>query len=243
MNANPVTAIMLTRAPQKIEPNPKGFDRTLRLKRIMDYILASICFIGTLPVTAIAVMLVKLSSRGPAIYSQARIGLNGKPFIIYKIRTMRNDCEKNTGPRWSSPRDPRVTRVGKILRKLHIDEFPQFWNVLRGEMSLVGPRPERPEIVAKLRQQILDYDLRSSVLPGVTGYAQIHLPPDTCIESVRMKLEYDRYYIRNLSLKLDLRIFVCTALKMIGLYRLEEVSLPSIKKDEPIDPVPSTHAA
>ena len=112
---------------------------------------------------------------------------------------MYHDCEKQTGPRWSPPNDPRITPFGRVLRKLHLDELPQLWNVLKGDMSLIGPRPERPEIVARLRESVPGYDRRHAVKPGITGYAQIHLPPDTCLRSVKNKLVYDLFYIRHRS--------------------------------------------
>ena len=143
-------------------------------------------------------LLVKVTSRGPALYSQCRVGRYGRIFTIFKVRTMFHDCERLTGPRWSTPGDPRVTFIGHILRKLHLDELPQLWNVLKGEMSLIGPRPERPEIAAKLSETMPGYDWRVAVLPGISGHAQIHLPPDTTIGSVRTKLVFDRHYIRHI---------------------------------------------
>ena len=137
----------------------------------------------------------RLTSPGPAIYTQKRLGKDGVPFTIYKLRTMRHDCERATGPRWAARRDSRVTPVGRVLRALHLDELPQFWNVLRGDMSLVGPRPERPEIAAVLTQSIPDYPLRLAVRPGLTGLAQVQFPADTDLESVRRKLDADLRYI------------------------------------------------
>jgi lipopolysaccharide/colanic/teichoic acid biosynthesis glycosyltransferase len=158
--------------------------------------------------------------RGPAVYTQTRVGRGGRVFTLYKVRTMYHDCESLTGPRWSTPGDPRVTPVGRVLRKLHLDELPQLWNVLRGDMSLVGPRPERPEIVKQLREQIVGYDRRHRVKPGITGFAQIHLPPDTCVRSVKNKLAYDLYYIRHRTAGMELFVLFATALKMFGLKRL-----------------------
>src|SRR5207248_1323798 len=122
-----------------------------------------------------------------------------------------------TGPRWSLPGDPRITPVGHVLRALHLDELPQLWNVIRGEMSLVGPRPERPEIASELRKAIPGYDRRLAVKPGLTGFAQIHLPPDETVESVRRKLVYDLFYIRRFDFAFDLYILACTACKVAGL--------------------------
>ncbi|GIW83399.1 MAG: hypothetical protein KatS3mg105_5206 [Gemmatales bacterium] len=161
--------------------------------------------------------IVKISSRGPAIYSQTRVGLHGKQYRIYKLRTMRADAEKDTGPVWARPNDQRVTPVGRWLRKLHLDEIPQLVNVVRGEMALIGPRPERPEFVEILARKIPGYMDRHVVLPGITGLAQIHLPPDQDIEGVKRKLLYDLYYIERASWWLDVRILCCTALRLFGI--------------------------
>lgn len=188
-----------------------------RMKIAFDQMCAALLMVVTAPVMVLAIALVKATSSGPGIYTQTRLGRHGRHFTIYKIRTMCQDAEGLTGPRWSLPGDPRITPIGHILRTLHIDELPQLWNVLRGEMSLVGPRPERPEIAAELRVKIPEYDSRLSVKPGLTGYAQIHLPPDETIESVRTKLSYDLHYIQHQSPALDLYILICTACKVLGL--------------------------
>jgi lipopolysaccharide/colanic/teichoic acid biosynthesis glycosyltransferase len=159
---------------------------------------------------------VKLTSRGPAFYSQFRLGLNGRPFRIYKIRTMRQDAERHSGACWSTRGDPRVTLLGRFLRKTHLDELPQLWNVLRGDMSLVGPRPERPEFVPTLERAIPGYRDRLLVRPGVTGLAQVRLEADTDLDSVRRKLLYDLEYVRTVSLWLDVRLVICTAFHMAG---------------------------
>lgn len=178
---------------------------------------ATIClFVLTLPIVGIAALLLKLTSRGPVFYSQVRLGRGGQPFHVYKIRSMIHDCERYTGPKWSNGRDPRVLPVGRVLRRLHIDELPQLWNVLRGEMSLIGPRPERPEFVHKLEQQIPRYRERLLVRPGITGLAQVQLPPDFNVEDVRRKLAYDLYYIEQMGPWLDCRITLSTILKMVG---------------------------
>jgi lipopolysaccharide/colanic/teichoic acid biosynthesis glycosyltransferase len=188
------------------------------MKPALDYALAFLVALVGLPVLAIAALLVKITSPGPAIYSQTRVGRAGRNFTIYKIRTMRNDCERLTGPQWSTGnKDSRVTPLGKILRTLHIDELPQLWNVFRGEMSLIGPRPERPEIVADLRRNVFGYDCRHQVRPGITGFAQVHLPPDSCLQTVKNKLIYDRYYLSRMGILLDLSILACTAMKVMGL--------------------------
>ncbi len=186
-------------------------------KRFADSVAAAALLILTAPLLLLAMVLVKLTSRGPALYSQTRLGLNGKPFTIYKIRTMFHECESLTGARWSTPGDTRITLLGYWLRHTHIDELPQLWNVLRGDMSLVGPRPERPEFVPQLEQAIPHYRERLLVRPGVTGLAQVQLPPDTDLISVRLKLAYDLYYVRNLGVWFDVRLCAATVLKMIGL--------------------------
>lgn len=184
-------------------------------KAAMDRVLAVGLLFLAVPVMLAAMALVRLTSRGPTIYRQTRLGLHGRRFTIYKIRTMYHDCERLTGPRWSTPGDPRVTPIGRILRATHIDELPQLWNILRGEMSLVGPRPERPEIVPQLERVLVGYRERLMVRPGVTGLAQVRLPPDTDIASVRRKLACDLYYINRVSLWLDLRIIIGTALGIV----------------------------
>jgi lipopolysaccharide/colanic/teichoic acid biosynthesis glycosyltransferase len=161
-----------------------------------------------------------MTSRGPGVYTQSRVGRDGRVFVMVKLRTMYHECESLTGPRWSMPGDPRITPVGKVLRALHIDELPQLFNVLRGDMSLVGPRPERPEICKELRRAIPGYDRRHSVRPGITGFAQIHLPPDSNLQSVRNKVAYDRFYILRMGLRTELYVYFCTALKLFGLKSL-----------------------
>ena len=186
-------------------------------KLAFEFFLAFVLLIFTAPLILLAMILVRLSSSGPAIYSQTRLGRNGKPFTIYKLRTMRHDCESLTGAQWSRPGDCRVTWVGRWLRKTHIDELPQLWNVLRGEMGLIGPRPERPEFLPQLEQAIPLYRQRLQVRPGITGFAQIQLPPDTDLDSVRIKLAYDLHYLRNFGLLFDLWIYLGTFFKLIGL--------------------------
>jgi lipopolysaccharide/colanic/teichoic acid biosynthesis glycosyltransferase len=175
-------------------------------------ILMAICA----PFIGVAALLVKLTSRGPAFYTQTRVGQHGRLFTIYKIRTMVDNCESLTGPRWSIPGDPRVTRIGQFLRLSHLDELPQLLNVLRGEMSLIGPRPERPEFLPRLERSLPAYRDRLMVRPGVTGLAQVQLPADTDLASVRRKLDRDLHYIEWLSPWLDLRILCCTALYAAG---------------------------
>jgi lipopolysaccharide/colanic/teichoic acid biosynthesis glycosyltransferase len=181
-----------------------------------DFVLSLFLFIATAPLVALAMLAIKLTSRGPALYSQVRLGKHGLPFTIYKMRTMVHKCEGLTGARWSLPGDPRITFLGKLLRQTHIDELPQLWNVLRGDMSLVGPRPERPEFVPQLEQAIAHYRGRLLMRPGITGLAQVQLPPDTDLASVRLKLAYDLHYVRHASLWLDTRILLSTALKLVS---------------------------
>ncbi|MFO0805969.1 MAG: sugar transferase [Gemmataceae bacterium] len=192
----------------------------IRAKAAADMLLALVALVPALPLMAFCGLLVRLTSRGPAIYTQSRMGHRGKVFTLYKIRTMVHECESLTGPRWALPGDPRVTSVGRVLRRLHLDELPQLFNILKGEMSLVGPRPERPEIVKNLRNVVPGYDRRHAVKPGLTGFAQIHLPPDSCIRSVKNKLVYDLFYIRNRSAIFDAKILFGTFLKLLGLKKL-----------------------
>jgi lipopolysaccharide/colanic/teichoic acid biosynthesis glycosyltransferase len=177
--------------------------------------LSAVLLVAAVIPMAVIALLVKLTSRGPAIYSQTRVGRGGRPFRIYKFRTMWHECERHSGPRWCSQGDPRVTPLGRFLRWTHLDELPQLWNVVRGDMSLVGPRPERPEFTPMLERSLPRYRDRLHVRPGVTGLAQVHLPPDTDLASVRRKLTYDLYYVERRTLWLDLRLIASTALVMV----------------------------
>jgi sugar transferase (PEP-CTERM system associated) len=190
-----------------------GFARPafmLLLRRLVSLLSSLLLFAFAAPVLLIVAVLIKLESKGPVFYSQERVGMNGRIFKMLKFRTMRNDAEA-TGVRWAQKDDPRVTRVGKYLRRFRIDELPQILNVLRGEMGIVGPRPERPEFVAKLRRQIPYYDLRALVPPGITGWAQIRYPYAASLEEAREKLQYDLWYVKHLSVRLDLTILFHTA--------------------------------
>jgi lipopolysaccharide/colanic/teichoic acid biosynthesis glycosyltransferase len=198
---------------------PASLRRTLVTKRIFDCFGASILLVLTAPLVALSALLVRLTSRGPAFYTQQRVGQYGRVFTIYKLRTMYHHCERLSGPTWSVPGDPRVTPVGRVLRALHVDELPQMVNVLRGQMSLIGPRPERPEIAAQLARTIDDYNARLAILPGITGHAQVHLPPDTTVADVREKMRLDRYYLGRLSIWFDMVTLLRTGLKVMGLYR------------------------
>ncbi len=180
-------------------------------KRVADVAGALSLIVLTAPLLAVVALVVKLTSRGPAIYSQLRVGLGGRLYTLYKVRSMYHNCEGSGGPKWATKNDPRVTRVGRVLRKTHLDELPQLWNVLAGHMSLIGPRPERPEFVAKLENVVPLYRERLRVRPGITGLAQVQLPPDTDLGSVRRKVAYDVYYIRYLGLWMDVRVAFGTA--------------------------------
>lgn len=158
--------------------------------------------IGSSPIMLITILLIKLESKGPVLYKQERVGKNGKKFMVLKFRSMRVDAEKD-GPQWATVDDDRTTRVGKIIRKIRVDELPQFWNILRGDMNFVGPRPERPHFVAQLAKEIPYFEQRHLIAPGLTGWAQIKYPYGASIEDARSKLEFDLYYIKNQSLLLD----------------------------------------
>lgn len=186
-------------------------------KGLLDRSVAVLLLLPGLPMIGLLVLLMRLTSRGPGLFRQSRVGKDGHVFVMFKIRTMRDHAEAGTGPVWTQTGDPRVTRLGRLLRKLHLDELPQLFNVLRGEMSLIGPRPERPEFVRLLAAEIPDYTQRLKVLPGVTGLAQINLPPDTDFDSVRRKLVLDLEYIERASLLLDVRMFLCTFVRLVGL--------------------------
>ncbi|MDP4193076.1 MAG: sugar transferase [Bacteroidota bacterium] len=181
-----------------------------KMKRLMDIIVSLLILIVSFPVTLMVSILIKLDSKGTILYKQCRVGLNGKEFNVYKFRSMRSDAEKLTGPVWSQKNDPRITRVGRFIRKVRIDEIPQMINVLKGEMSLVGPRPERPFFVEKLSKEIPLYKKRLKVRPGVTGWAQVKHKYDESIEDVKAKLRYDLFYIENMSLRMDFKILFRT---------------------------------
>ncbi len=181
-----------------------------KLKRLMDIILSLILLIVTSPITLAFMIAIKVDSKGPVFYLQERMGLNGKIFKIVKFRTMVQDAEKASGPVWSTKDDPRITKVGRFIRKVRIDEIPQAVNVLMGDMSFVGPRPERPYFVEKLSQEIPLYKRRLKVRPGITGWAQVKHKYDETIEDVKMKLRYDLFYIENMSLRMDFKIIFRT---------------------------------
>jgi len=183
----------------------------LRVKRVFDIVGSILLLIATLPITLATALLTKLVSRGPIFFSQIRVGMQGEKFTIYKFRTMYIGAEKS-GAQWASDNDDRIIPFGKFFRTTRIDELPQCWNILRGEMSIVGPRPERPEFTSSLASDIPYYDLRHVVKPGLTGWAQVSYPYGASTEDALKKLQYDLYYIKNYSLLLDLNILLRTVL-------------------------------
>jgi exopolysaccharide biosynthesis polyprenyl glycosylphosphotransferase len=176
----------------------------------VNLVMAAIGVVAATPIMLLTALAVRLTSAGPVLYRQVRVGLDGRPFTLYKFRSMRADAEAETGAVWASKDDPRVTPLGRIIRKLRIDEIPQLFNVLKGEMSVVGPRPERPEMVQSLSEKIPYYRHRHCVRPGITGWAQVNYKYGDTLEDVIRKLEYDLYYIKNMSLSLDNYIIFLT---------------------------------
>jgi len=183
--------------------------RELR-KRIFDVAVSLVLFALALPVMIVTAIAIRLESRGPIIYRQQRVGSGGKPFEVLKFRSMSADAEKDGQAKWAAAADPRVTRVGRFIRLTRIDELPQLVNVIRGEMSFVGPRPERPYFVDKLSSQVPFYAARHTVKPGITGWAQVRFPYGASVEDAVRKLEYDLYYVKNHSLLLDVIILLET---------------------------------
>ena len=213
----------------EIEPRP----RSELLQRAMNVTIASIALLLVSPILFVFALLVKLTSAGPIFYSQARVGLDrrrtpvrnmydrraqdigGKPFMIYKFRTMQLNAEAPHSAVWATKMDARVTPIGRFMRKYRVDELPQLFNVLRGEMNIVGPRPERPSIFSRLCDDIEEYPLRQRAKPGITGWAQVNHNYDTCVEDVRKKVRYDLEYLERQSLTEDLRIMARTLPVMI----------------------------
>ena len=201
---------------------------TEALRRTVNIVLAVLGLIVALPIMIVIAAVIRITSRGPVFYTQTRVGLDrrwsrdnaqnrrraadigGAPFQIYKFRTMRVDAEKHTGAVWASQSDPRVTAVGRVLRQYRLDELPQFINVLRGDLNIVGPRPERPQLFAKLREDIAEYPLRQRAKPGITGLAQINSQYDACLEDVKRKVEFDLRYIEKQGVIEDLKIMFKT---------------------------------
>ncbi len=195
------------------ELGPRG--TSVVFQNLMNLAVAVIGAVVSFPIMALTALAVKLTSPGPALYRQVRVGLNGAPFTVYKFRSMRTDAEAATGAVWASKDDPRVTTVGKIIRKIRFDELPQIYNVLKGEMSIVGPRPERPEFVKMLTQKIPYYRQRHCIRPGITGWAQINFKYGDTLEDTVTKLEYDLYYIKNMTPSLDVYIIFHTVKAML----------------------------
>ncbi len=179
-------------------------------KRGIDIVGSIIGLIVLSPVIALTALLIKLTSKGPIFYSQIRVGKDGRNFSIYKFRSMRTDAEQGSGPVWASKNDSRITPIGALIRKTRIDEIPQFVNVLKGDMSIIGPRPERPSFVEKLKKEIPDYEKRLDVKPGITGLAQVWHHYDESIADVRKKIKYDILYIKNICLWTDVSILFRT---------------------------------
>ena len=179
-------------------------------RRIVDIAVATVAAVVTAPLMLLVALAVKLDSPGPVFYRQVRVGEGGRRFTIIKFRSMRTDAEASGAPQWASERDPRITRVGAFIRRFRIDELPQLWNVVRGEMALVGPRPERPELVAEIARQLPFYEPRHLVRPGITGWAQVYAPYAASIEETLEKLSYDLYYVKHQSFATDAGIMLST---------------------------------
>jgi lipopolysaccharide/colanic/teichoic acid biosynthesis glycosyltransferase len=180
------------------------------LKRCLDVVAAVCLLASSAPLCAVVALGIKLEDGGPILFRQTRVGRRGALFTLRKLRSMRPDAEAEGGPQCAAVNDPRVTRVGRWIRALRIDEIPQAWNVLVGEMSFVGPRPERPEFVATLRQTIPHYDTRNNVRPGITGWAQVNQPYTASVEHPSLKQQYDLYYVQHISVRLDILILLRT---------------------------------
>ena len=185
-------------------------------KRITDVLLASALLVWTLPLMLSVALAIKCDSPGPVFYRQERVGLRGRRFAMFKFRSMVEDAEADGQPVYAEPQDHRITRVGRFIRWARIDELPQLLNVLRGEMSIVGPRPERPYFVEQFDKLISSYDDRHAVLPGITGWSQVNYPYGASVEDAREKLRYDLHYVANYSLLLDLRILLATVYVMVS---------------------------
>jgi sugar transferase (PEP-CTERM system associated) len=190
-----------------------GFQKTRTrkfLKRLTDLVISTIMLTALSPLIALVAILIKLDSRGPVLFPQERVGQNHKPYMVHKFRSMCDDAEKMCGPVWAQDNDPRITRVGNIIRKTRIDEIPQLWNVLKGEMRFVGPRPEREHFVKELMEKIPYYGERFTVKPGLTGWAQVSYGYGASVEDAIEKLNYDLFYIKNMSILMDFMIVART---------------------------------
>jgi len=211
MGAQPVPAVA------EVTPRHKAY---LPVKFAMEWLIALSLLIITAPLMLFMAVAVKLTSVGPAFYAQSRMGRDGRVYQMFKVRTMVHNAEKRTGPVWAAKDDSRTTAVGRILRRTHLDELPQLFNVVRGDMGLIGPRPERPEIISRIEPSIPGYRLRLKVRPGITGLAQMLVsaddPGDRRLLGVRRKLAHDVYYVREVNFMLDLRIAICTPIYFLA---------------------------
>jgi sugar transferase (PEP-CTERM system associated) len=204
-------------AVDELHPSWLIFSEGFRLKssmifgrRVMSLLISAVLLVLVLPLLPVIALLIRLTSPGPVLYKQERVGRNGKTFYCYKFRTMRADAEADTGPTWAGDDDPRITKIGHALRSTRLDEIPQLWNVFKGDMGFVGPRPERPEFVEWLSREIPYYNLRHMVRPGITGWAQISYQYGASLEESKEKLQYDLYYMKNISMAFDLYIIFLT---------------------------------
>ena len=191
-------------------------NRFMMFKNIMDRLMAALGLVLLMPLLAVLCLIIKLTSKGPVFFQQERVGQNGRHFNILKLRTMVHDAESTTGPIWAQDNDPRITPIGRFLRLSHLDEIPQLFNVLWGNMSLVGPRPERPVFVEQFKSQIPDYAARLSVKPGITGLAQVYHSYDSTLRDVRKKLAYDLLYINKMCMMTDVIIIFLTVRCLTG---------------------------
>jgi len=198
----------------EISPDLMPFWEKL-MKRFLDITISVTVLVVMLPLILVISILIKMTSTGPAIYSQERVGKKGRLFTMYKFRTMKMDAEAETGPTWARENDPRITKLGAWLRKTRLDEIPQFYNVLKGEMSLVGPRPERPYFVNRFKDEIPMYTRRLRVRPGITGWAQVKWKYDSSLDDVKEKTKYDLFYVENMSLRMDFKILINTVFSMV----------------------------
>jgi lipopolysaccharide/colanic/teichoic acid biosynthesis glycosyltransferase len=201
----------------------------LACKGACERLSALLLLLAATPVLLVLVAIVRATSSGPAVYRQTRVGLHGRTFTMYKFRSMRQDAEAGTGAVWAQSGDPRVTPVGRVMRRLHLDEIPQLVNVVKGDMALIGPRPERPEFTHVLALKLPGYMQRHRVRPGITGLAQLNLPPDSDLESVRRKLVLDLDYIDRSGLGIDLRIACATIMRMLYIRQSVYVRLTGLK--------------
>ena len=203
-----------------LQPVPQGVEASI--KRGMDVVLSMLAIPVLIPIWIVLAVLIKLESRGPILFRQIRIGQDGRPFVLYKLRSMCDGAEDYTGPVWATFPDPRATGVGRLMRRTGLDETMQVVNVLKGEMSLVGPRPERPYFVERLRRQVVNYDARLVARPGITGWAQIHADHkhDVSLADVETKVGFDMEYLGRWSLWLDVRILAWTMVAVLQIRRI-----------------------